>query len=1214
MPFGLKFKKTRRYYVSGKNSFVARIQLLDNTFMECTLSTEGTGQDCLEVIGQKLELDELMYFGLLYINKNYKLRWVELEKPLKKQLDKNAHDTLLRFGVMLYTSNVQHLNQEITRYLYFLQLKSDIIEGILPCSLEQAVLLASYAVQAEFGDYDPDRHTLEFLKDYILLPKNIKIDTVVQSELLQEVINTYKHHIGLSPDMAEIAYISEASQLDGYGQESYPAKDEHGHDLLLGASFIGIFVKHLNGQPTVYFKWNDIVNVTHSKRLFGIEKAHSEQTIYFHMEDAENAKYVWRMCNTQHQFYRINLENMRHNRNEVSLDGPMQGLTKSPVTSSIERRPTLINRRNADTQNHVITKRSQRLSSSDIGDMDSRTTVELTTNPEIIAFNERSNGDLINSHENMRVVENGMTSHALSMNSLNQGVQMPVSPMSSNLSVASNEPRNSLYTHLPAYRVSPDYDTVLRAKQKLAEVGAHSQSLGNLGVGHGVYHNVLYYEPNGRYGAAMHPANRQQMSLSYSNPNTNISSSVIDTSSESLQYPSVNQNLYNQTMVAYSTPELSKQYHSAEEYVTEKLLKNKFKPPPPYPRGSTSTPDLARHSNFSVSHSSPDLVSRRLRSSIQPVQEVTDLAMNSLSSSNVVNISNVDLSQSLPVEAFGNLHLNGNMNPVMHPLRRHDQQALNYFNSLSHMRPGYLDLSNPDPRLVSLHEYQSDPALRITHTPHHVVRPPSDFADTSDMDSPNMLYSPPPAYKHTPSANDVFFSQNGYSEMETRSPTSPVSPSRKFTPKQLERSAEMQELNGSQFALQNHHETNIVQSRLRTVSAPDALQETHFGASMPSYNATSDSSSTMSPVNKQAPLSPSHMSVSSVTTTGSGMTTDSDSEDQNKDKEDDENIIGPLKMAAMNGLTLVRPAKSDSEGTTPVKHPRDARRKILENQITEGQVFTEYEKIARKKPNASFYTAQLPDNEARNLFKDVLPYEDTRVKLATMVDNSTGYINASHVKVPIAGEIMHYIASQAPMENTVKDWWRMVWEQEVLVIVMLTALEEDGKQKCYPYWPNFKASNNMVEFGPFKIIGQFTNDSGCYITSGLTIRHIPSGEQRTIWHLQYTDWPNQGCPTDVYGFLSFIEEFQSVCRHANSLHEKAILSPVLVHCVAGVGRTGVLILTDAMINSLEHNEEINIAKMLNLIRQQRMYTIQTVGQYQFVYRTLIQSLKNTRLI
>ncbi|XP_033115932.1 tyrosine-protein phosphatase non-receptor type 21-like isoform X2 [Anneissia japonica] len=1020
--------------------------------------------------------------------------------------------------------------------------------------------------------------------------------------------------------MAELAYISESSQLDGYGQESYPAKDEHGYDLLLGASFIGIFVKHLNGQPTVYFKWNDIVNVTHSKRLFGIEKAHSEQTIFFQMEDAENAKYVWRMCNTQHQFYRINLENQRQNRNEVSLDGPTRGLTKSPATSSIERRPTLVNRHHADTQNHVITKRPQKqLSTSEsVNDTDGLPSPS-SPNPEIIHFADGSKVDHINNHGNVLLIENGLSNHAHSINSLNQGMQLHISPMSSNLSVASNEPRTAL-SPLPAYRASPDYNTVLRAKQKLAEVGEHSQSLGNLGVGH-VYHNGLYYEPNSVYGAAMNGSGPRQMTLSYSNPNTNISSSVIDTSSESLQYPSVNQNLYNQMMLTYSTPELSKQYHSAEEYVTEKLLKNKFKPPPPYPRGSTSTPDLARHSSFSVSHSSPDLVSRRLRSSIEPVQEVTDnIATTNSSSGNVVHVSNVDLSQSLPVEGFSNLHLNSNISPpVMHPLRRHEQQHLNYYNGLSplHMRPGYLNFSNPDPQLVPLQIYQSDPALRDNHIPHshHVVRPPSDFADTSDMDSPNIIYSPPPAYKHVPgvSSGEVFFTQNGYIPEEHRSPTSPLSP-RQFSPKQLERSAEMQELNTSQFALQNYHETNIVQSRPRTLSAPDTLQETHFGASMPMYEqVTSDSSVTMSPVSNQPPLSPSHMSVSSVTTTGSG-TTDSDSEGPCKEKDEDEDIIGPLKLAAMNGLTLIRPGKTNDDASTHSKHPRDARRKILENQITEGQVFTEYEKIARRKPNASYYTAQLPDNEGRNLFPDVLPYEDTRVKLATMVDNSTGYINASHIRVPIAGEIVHYIASQAPMENTVKDWWRMIWEQEVQVIVMLTALEEEGKPKCHPYWPNFNTPNNMVEFGPFKIIGQFSNDSGCYITSGLTIRHIPSGEQRTVWHLQYTDWPNQGCPLDVYGFFTFIEEFQSVCRHANGLHEKPVASPVLVHCVAGVGRTGVLILTDAMINSLEHNEEINIAKMLNLIRQQRMFMIQTVGQYQFVYRTLIHSLKNTRLI
>eukprot|EP00058_Branchiostoma_floridae_P024703 XP_002610193.1 hypothetical protein BRAFLDRAFT_216945 [Branchiostoma floridae] len=311
MPFGLKLKKTKRYNVHTKNSFVIPVQLLDNTVIECTITTESTGRHCLEAVGQRLELQEVCYFGLRYVSKRLQLQWVELEKPLKKQLDKLAHEPLVYFAVMFYVSNVQKLNQEITRYLFYLQLKSDVIEGRLPCTPEQAMLLASYAIQAEFGDHDSDKHTVDFFKDFILFPPAQSQDDTALAEHVREVINAHQRHCGMAPAQAELAYILEAQQLDGYGQEAYPAKDEAGNNLEVGASFVGIFVKHLSGLPTVYFKWHDVSNIVHNKRLFGVESAKTGEIVQFVMEDAEMTKYVWRMCVLKHKFYRINRASVR---------------------------------------------------------------------------------------------------------------------------------------------------------------------------------------------------------------------------------------------------------------------------------------------------------------------------------------------------------------------------------------------------------------------------------------------------------------------------------------------------------------------------------------------------------------------------------------------------------------------------------------------------------------------------------------------------------------------------------------------------------------------------------------------------------------------------------------------------------------------------------------------------------------------------------------
>uniref|UniRef100_A0A7N5KJ83 Protein tyrosine phosphatase non-receptor type 14 n=1 Tax=Ailuropoda melanoleuca TaxID=9646 RepID=A0A7N5KJ83_AILME len=155
MPFGLKLRRTRRYNVLSKNCFVTRIRLLDSNVIECTLSVESTGQECLEAVAQRLELRETHYFGLWFLSKSQQARWVELEKPLKKHLDKFANEPLLFFGVMFYVPNVSWLQQEATRYQYYLQVKKDVLEGRLRCPLEQVIRLAGLAVQGKECDGRP---------------------------------------------------------------------------------------------------------------------------------------------------------------------------------------------------------------------------------------------------------------------------------------------------------------------------------------------------------------------------------------------------------------------------------------------------------------------------------------------------------------------------------------------------------------------------------------------------------------------------------------------------------------------------------------------------------------------------------------------------------------------------------------------------------------------------------------------------------------------------------------------------------------------------------------------------------------------------------------------------------------------------------------------------------------------------------------------------
>ncbi|CAG5132515.1 unnamed protein product, partial [Candidula unifasciata] len=295
--------------------------------------------------------------------------------------------------------------------------------------------------------------------------------------------------------------------------------------------------------------------------------------------------------------------------------------------------------------------------------------------------------------------------------------------------------------------------------------------------------------------------------------------------------------------------------------------------------------------------------------------------------------------------------------------------------------------------------------------------------------------------------------------------------------------------------------------------------------------------------------------------------------------------MGPLKLAAMNGLTLSRSVVL-SLMNDDSRAPTDDRRKMLESKISEGQVYAEFEQIPRKSETLECEVAKAPHNASRNRFKDVLPYDITRVKLTPRKDNPDGYINASHMKLTANDTKWLFIATQAPLNNTAVDFWQMIWENNVDVVAMLTPFEELGKSKCFVYWPQERGAHHKQVYGECSII--LCCRMELYLTSNV---------HYSLFHLEW-----------------FLDEIEAVARLAETEAGRSEKSPVVVHCSAGVGRTGVVILTMVMKWCLEHNHNVDLPKALSGIRSQRMHMVQTMGQYRFIHDTLIQYLKNTRLI
>ena len=229
-----------------------------------------------------------------------------MNKSIKKQIEKYSLDCLtdcsLSLEIKFFPISVHQIEDEVTRYLFYLQLKMDILDGRLACSAEEAIKLAAFSVQAEFGDYDDQKHSLVQLRELNLLPE--RYCTIGEmNKMLTEISVYHRLHHGLGPSVAERNYLNITQSLTEYGQEGFEVLDDAGDRLSIGACATGIFVKNFIGTPPLYMKWEDLRRVNCKDKYFGVESRKEKETILFNTTDVDIAKYImWCICE-QNQFF-----------------------------------------------------------------------------------------------------------------------------------------------------------------------------------------------------------------------------------------------------------------------------------------------------------------------------------------------------------------------------------------------------------------------------------------------------------------------------------------------------------------------------------------------------------------------------------------------------------------------------------------------------------------------------------------------------------------------------------------------------------------------------------------------------------------------------------------------------------------------------------------------------------------------------------------------
>ncbi|KAL7829207.1 hypothetical protein AOLI_G00300920 [Acnodon oligacanthus] len=268
---------------------------------------------------------------------------------------------------------------------------------------------------------------------------------------------------------------------------------------------------------------------------------------------------------------------------------------------------------------------------------------------------------------------------------------------------------------------------------------------------------------------------------------------------------------------------------------------------------------------------------------------------------------------------------------------------------------------------------------------------------------------------------------------------------------------------------------------------------------------------------------------------------------------------------------------------------------------SEGRWQNLYLEIRNQSQECSFKVAKYPENRNRNRYRDVSPFDHSRVKLG---NTENDYINASLVQMDEAQR--SYILTQGPLRTTCGHFWLMIWEQRTKAVIMLNRVIEKDSEKCAQYWPT--QEEHEMSFRDTRFVVRLLSEDvkSYYTTRLLELQNANTGERREIYHFHYTTWPDFGVPESPASFLNFLFKV----RESGSLGTDH--GPAVVHCSAGIGRSGTFSLVDTCLVLMDKRKDpssVDIKKVLLDMRKYRMGLIQTPDQLRFSYMAVLEGAK-----